>query len=158
MSSNQLYHHVILVITYLLISASRLWVHGIGSCSCLITGCHCNDVLLLAGSTTSMQLPQAQHHKPVLDWQHWLCVCRFCELQQGSGESPLAGDLIVVDYTARGASCGEQHSCCVLALLQETCLNCGHAPFMQPRHKVTPSAARACPIKQPLLQQQVMRD
>jgi hypothetical protein len=28
----------------------------------------------------------------------------FCELKQGSGDSPLPGDLIVVDYTARAVA------------------------------------------------------
>jgi hypothetical protein len=30
-----------------------------------------------------------------------ITACRYCEVQPGSGESPLAGDLILVDYTAR---------------------------------------------------------
>jgi hypothetical protein len=30
-----------------------------------------------------------------------LLHCSYCEVQPGAGDSPLEGDLIVVDYTAR---------------------------------------------------------
>lgn len=47
-----------------------------------------------------LDLPACQIFKPAGPIQ-------YCELKQGRGDSPLAGDLVEVDYTARAVATGE---------------------------------------------------
>ena len=52
------------------------------------------------GKPNLLDLPACSNFKPAGQ-------IAYCDIKQGSGESPLPGDLIEVDYTARAVATGK---------------------------------------------------